>query len=185
MQKQDIEHNLSLLGSQLEELSIQTTIRLLMIGGGFMLTQIGNRATTDDIDVLIKDISDPLHSDDYRIFKNAVHFVAHDAELSDSWLSDNIGDFLRMAGPVPEGKLWQRFGRYLEVYIPPQEFILAHKLVAGRRKDREDTQALMRSLHVTKRQQAQEIVDKYITNKDIQKSEGVQETLDDFFRTEQ
>jgi len=184
MQKQDIEHNLSLLGSQLEELGMQTTIRLLMIGGGFMLTQIGNRTTTDDVDVLV-DISDPQHSDDYRIFRNAVHFVAHDARLSDSWLSDNIGDFLRMAGPVPKGKLWRRFGRYLEVYIPPKAFILAHKLVAGRGKDREDTKALMRSLHVTTRQQAQEIVDKYITNKDIQESEGVQETLDEFFRTEQ
>jgi len=185
MQKQDIEHNLSLLGSQLEELGIQTTIRLLMIGGGFMLTQIGNRATTDDIDVLVKDISDPQNSDDYRIFRNAAHFVAYDARLSDSWLSDNIGDFLRMAGPVPQGNLWRRFGRYLEVYIPPKEFILAHKLVAGRGKDREDTKALMHNLHITKRQQAQEIVDKYITNKDIQESEGVQETLDEFFRTEQ
>jgi Nucleotidyltransferase of unknown function (DUF6036) len=123
MQKQDIEHNLSLLGSELEELGIQTTIRLLMIGGGFMLTQIGNRATTDDIDVLV-DIDDPQHSDDYRTFRNAVHFVAHDARLSGSWLSDNIGDFLRMAGPVPKGKLWRQFGRYLEVYIPPEEFIL-------------------------------------------------------------
>lgn len=119
MQKQDIEHNLSLLGSQLEDLGIQTTIRLLMIGGGFMLTQLGNRATTDDVDVLV-DISDPQHSDDYRIFRNAVHFVAYDAGLSHSWLSDNIGDFLRMAGPVPKGILWRQFGRYLEVYIPPK-----------------------------------------------------------------
>jgi hypothetical protein len=183
MQKQDIERNLSLLGDQLEELGIQKTIRLLMIGGGFMLTQVGNRATTDDVDVLV-DIDDPQHSDDYRIFRNAVHFVAHDAHLSDAWLSDNIGDFLRMAGPVPRGKLWRRFGHYLEVYIPPLSFILAHKLVAGRGKDREDTKALLRRLRITKRQQAQKIVDKYITNKDLQESEGVQKTLDDFFGTE-
>jgi len=149
-----------------------------------MLTQIGNRATTDDVDVLVQDINDPQHSDDYRIFRNAVHFVAHDAGLSDSWLSDNIGDFLRMAGPVPVGKVWRRFGRYLEVSIPPRSFILAHKLVAGRGKDREDTKALLHRLHVTTRQQAQEIVDTYITNKDIQESEGVQETLDDFFPPE-
>src|SRR5260370_17921636 len=134
MQKQDIEQNVCLLGSQLEELGMQTTIRLLMIGGGFMLTQIGNRTTTNDIDVLV-DISDPQHSDDYRIFRNAVHFVAHDARLSDSWLSDNIGDFLRMAGAVPKGQGWRRFGRYLEVYIPPQHFILAPKLVSGKLKD--------------------------------------------------
>jgi hypothetical protein len=183
MQKQDIEHNLSLLGEQLEELGIQTSIRLLMIGGGFMLTQIGNRLTTDDVDVLV-DIADPMHSEDYRIFRNAVHFVAHDAHLDNAWLSDNIGDFLRIAGPIPRGKLWRRFGRYLEVYIPPQSFILAHKLIAGREKDEKDIQALFQRLHITKRQQAQKILDKYITNKDIQDSEGVQETLDDLFRTE-
>src|SRR5262249_50770362 len=136
MQKGDIERNLSLLGEQLEELGIQKPIRLLMIGGGFMLTQIGNRATTDDVDVLV-DIDDPMHSEEYRIFMNAVNFVAYDEKLSLAWLSDNIGDFLRMAGPVPRGKLWRRFGRYLEVYVPPQSFILAHKLVAGREKDEE------------------------------------------------
>jgi hypothetical protein len=183
MQKGDIERNLALLGEQLEELGIQTSIRLLMIGGGFMLTQIGNRLTTDDVDVLI-DIDDPQHSDDYRIFRNAVRFVAYDLGLTDAWLSDNIGDFLRMAGPIPKGKLWRRFGRYLEVYVPPQAFILAHKLVAGREKDEKDIQALFQSLHVTKRAQAQKILDKYITNKDIQESEGIQETLDDLFHTE-
>lgn len=180
MQKQDIEHNLSLLGEQLEELGLQTTIRLLMIGGGFMLTQIGNRQTTDDIDVLVN-IDDPQNSNDYRIFRNAVHFVAHDARLDDAWLSDNIGDFLRMAGPVPRGKLWRRFGRYLEVYIPPQSFILALKLIAGREKDEQDIRALLQRLRITKRRQAQKILDKYITNKDIQESEGVQQKLDPFF----
>jgi len=35
-----------------------------------------------------------------------------------------------------------------------------------------------------KREQAQKIVDKYITNKDLQESEGVQKTLDDFFGTD-
>ena len=140
-----------------------------------MLTQIGNRATTYDVDVLVQDINDPQHSDDYRIFRNAVHFVAHDAGLSDSWLSDNIGDFLRMAGPVPVGKVWRRFGRYLEVSIPPRSFILAHKLVAGRGKDRGRYQGASCTVCTSQtRQQAQEIVDMYITNKDIQESEGVQ-----------
>jgi hypothetical protein len=184
MQKDDIERNLALLGEQLEELGIQTPIRLLMIGGGFMLTQIGNRETTDDVDVLVFGIDDPMNSEDYRIFRNAVHFVAFDAHLKDAWLSDNIGDFLKLAGTVPRGKLWRRFGRYLEVSIPPLSYILALKLVAGRRKDEEDIRALLQRLRITKRQQAQKILDKYITNKDIQESEGVQEKLGRFFATE-
>lgn len=183
MQKDDIERNLALLGEQLEELGMQTPIRLLLIGGGFMLTQIGNRQTTDDVDVLVFDIDDPMHSEDYRIFRNAVHFVAFDAHLKDAWLSDNIGDFLQMAGPVPRGKRWRRFGRYLEVYIPPLSYILALKLVAGREKDEQDIRSLFQRLRITRREQAQKIVDKYITNQDIQESEGVQETLDDLFPT--
>ena len=180
MQKEDIEHNLSLLGEQLEELGLKKPIRLLMIGGGFMLTQIGNRLTTDDVDVKVQNIADPLNSDDYLIFKNAVRFVAYDVGLRESWVSDNIGDFLTMAGPVPKGKLWRTFGRRLEIYIPPTAFILAHKLVAGREKDVPDIRALLDDLGIVTRKQAQKVIDRYITNKDIQQYHRIQKTLDAF-----
>lgn len=180
MQKEDIEHNLSLLGKQLEELGLRRTIRLLMIGGGFMLTQIGNRLTTDDVDVKVQNIADPLNSDDYLIFKNAVRFVAYDVGIRESWVSDNIGDFLTMAGPIPKGKLWRKFGRCLEIYIPPKAFILAHKLVAGRRKDAGDIVALLETLKIRTRKQAQKVLDTYI-EKEVQQEHGVQATLDGFF----
>ncbi len=42
MSQEDIEENRSLLGKPLEKLGLCRTIRLLMIGGSFMLAQNGN-----------------------------------------------------------------------------------------------------------------------------------------------
>lgn len=181
MHAQDIEHNLSLLGEQLEELGVQTLFRLLMIGGGFMLTQVGNRTFTDDVDVLVWDRDILYDTDDYRIFRNAARFVAYDEHISESWLSDNISDFLENAGPVPRGRLWRKFGRYLSVYIPPKEYIFAHKLVAGREKDLRDIEALKGELKITTRKKAQRIVDKYIVNRDIQQHSNLRRMLDRYF----
>lgn len=183
MEKEDIEYYLSLLGEQLQELGLRTPIRLLMIGGGFMLTQTGSRRTTNDVDVLVKDISYPQYSDDYRVFKNAVRFVSYDTGIHQAWLSDTISDFLTSAGPVPKGKLWRKFGPLLHVYVPSKSYILAHKLLAGRRKDFEDINALLKELHIQDRRQAQRIINRYITNKDIQQSHNVEATLNTFFPT--
>lgn len=50
MDTRDIMRNLKLLGEELEELELQQPVRLLLVGGGYMLTQIGNRTVTRDID---------------------------------------------------------------------------------------------------------------------------------------
>src|SRR5258708_3905742 len=76
--------------------------------------------------------------------------------------------------------LWRKFGRRLEVYIPPKDFILAHKLVAGRDKDLDDIEVLLDELGIRNRKQAQKIIDTYI-KKDVQRVEGAQSTLDTFF----
>jgi hypothetical protein len=78
-----------------------------------------------------------------------------------------IGDFLRDASIVPQGTLWRTYGP-LEVYIPPDDYILALKLLAGRTKDQKDIQALCQQLHIRTRQQAQQIVDTYIPDKQVQ-----------------
>ncbi|HLZ61991.1 MAG TPA: hypothetical protein VKR06_34030 [Ktedonosporobacter sp.] len=181
MEARDIEHYLSLLGEELEALGVRTTFRLLMIGGGFMLTQVGNRTFTSDVDVLVYDRSQRYDTDDYIRFKSAVHLVAASHNLDEAWLSDKISDFLENAGPVPKAKLWRKFGSRLRVYIPPKGFILAHKLQAGRRKDWEDIEALLHELGVTTRAKALKLVDRYITNDDIKYHSELQKMLDRFF----
>ena len=52
MNAKDIERYLSLVGKELVELDVQELIKLLMIGGSFILTQIRNRSATGDIDTV-------------------------------------------------------------------------------------------------------------------------------------
>jgi hypothetical protein len=157
MNKQQIIDNLKLLGEELAALELTQPVRLLMIGGGYMLTQIGNRPFTEDVDVFTRL---DKYTEDYRRFRAAIHFIADDARISQKWVADNIGDFMELLGPVPEGKLWLKQG-LLEVYVPEPQYILLLKLVAGRDKDLHDIQALCRKLRIKKRDQAEAWLRKY------------------------
>lgn len=181
MQADDIIFYLSKLGDELEELGISRSdpVELEMIGGGFMLTQVRNRRSTEDVDVLVINPDALADPERYRIFKHAVRFVAYDYKLSEKWLSDNIGDFMQTIGIVPGGKLWKQFGS-LRIYIPPADYILALKLVAGRQKDEGNIIALLRRLRIKSYEKAQRILDKCIT-RDMQDFHDVQNTLDRFF----
>ena len=66
MQAQDIEAHLADLGQELQNLGVEEPVRILMVGGAFMLTQLHNRSTTQDVDVLLKDVDDPTVSPLYR-----------------------------------------------------------------------------------------------------------------------
>ena len=50
MDAKDIERYLSLVGAELQAMKVQRPIQLLLIGGGYMLTQVCNRTVTGDID---------------------------------------------------------------------------------------------------------------------------------------
>lgn len=69
----------------------------------------------------------------------------------------------------------------LEVYIPPGEYILALKLLAGRPKDRDDINALCQQIKIQTREQAQQLVDRYIPNKPVQQINDLDDTLNFFF----
>ncbi len=51
MDSKQIEQSLDALGRKLEEMQVKATI--LLLGGALMITQIGNRKSTQDIDVMI------------------------------------------------------------------------------------------------------------------------------------
>ena len=179
MQETEIELLLAELGDALVQLGVQQPIRVLLVGGAFMLTQLHSRATTNDIDVLLKDIDDPA-SPLYHVLQSAVRTVAYQHQLSASWFNDVVGDALRSNGPIPAGTIWRSYGM-LEVEIPPTEYILALKLLAGRSKDRSDITALCQSLNIVSRAAAQQIVDRYIPNKQLQQLNSLEATLDLFF----
>jgi hypothetical protein len=180
MQGQDIERALAALGQELQNLGVQKPIRLLLVGGAFMLTQIGNRPSTNDVDVLLKDVELSTTSPLSQTFHAAVRAVARKHRLPNTWLNDLIGDFLRDTGTAPEGTLWRTSGM-LAVYVPPSDYILALKLFAGRPKDREDIASLCQLLHIQTRAQAQQLVDRYIPNKQVQQLNHLDDTLDEWF----
>lgn len=158
MDKQTIIRNFKFLGRELEELEIQRPVRVLMIGGGYMLTQIGNRTLTEDVDVFTRL---DKYGEDYRRFRAAVRFITNDTHSDPRWFSDNIGDFMQLVGPVPEGRLWLKHGM-LEVYVPEPQYVLVLKLLAGREKDMEDIQALLRRLRMKKRSQIEKLLQRYV-----------------------
>jgi hypothetical protein len=178
MQEQEIIHYLKLLGEELEALQVQQPIRLLMVGGAYMITQIGNRATTLDVDVVV--YVDP-YSQEYLSFKNAVRFVASDMQIDLAWLSDNIGDFVSEIRNIPARQLWLKHGM-LEVYLPDPQHVLALKLITGREKDRADIQALFQQLRIKNRKQAEKLLKKCLNKKLLDDcTEEVESTFAFFF----
>ena len=180
MQAQEIELYLADLGQELQHVGIQQPIRILIVGGAFMLTQVGNRSTTNDVDVLLQDVDDTTISPLSLVFRTAARAVASRNRIPITWINDVIGDFLRDTSLVPQGTLWRSYAM-LSVYIPPKEYILALKLLAGRRKDRNDIQALCQQLSIQSRRDAQQVVDQYIPNKQVQQINNLSRTLDNVF----
>ena len=106
MEKRDIERYLSEPGHELSQLGIQQSVRILIIGGTFMLEQVGNRSLTEDVDVLFKDIQDRRTSSLYQTISQAVKAIGVRNSLEDAWLNDGFSHILRTIGGIPEGPLW-------------------------------------------------------------------------------
>lgn len=129
---------------------------------------------------MLKNVTTNSNTQPYQSFKAAVRNVGKRQALSGNWINDVIGDFLYNTSVVPEGTLWRQFGM-LEVYVPPEEYILALKLLAGRQKDKNDILVLRQRLRIQTRQQAQQLVDHYIPDKQTQQNNNLADTLEDFF----
>jgi hypothetical protein len=180
MNAKDIQRYLSLVGKELQAMNVQEPIQLLLIGGGYMLTQVRNRTTTGDIDMVWMYPEIYADSEIYQLFEAAIQLVTDDERLGPSWLSTNVSDFVFAAGPLPKMKLWKKF-EVLHVYLPPKDFILAHKLIAAREKDIPDIQVLCAQLGIDTRKKAQKVLDKYISP-EIQENNHAADKLDIFFR---
>ena len=78
---------------------------------------------------------------------------------------------------VPVGKLWKRFGP-LHIYAPPWEYILALKIAAGRDKDLADCAILLSKTQIRTREQAQQVVERYLLPVGLQKNaESIEHAL--------
>src|SRR5579885_1203710 len=93
MQAQEIEAYLAQLGQELADRGVEQPVRMLLIGGAFMLTQVHNRLTTDDVDVFFKDIEDTTVSPLYQQCRAAIRAIANRNHLKKQLAQRHNGRF--------------------------------------------------------------------------------------------
>jgi hypothetical protein len=150
-----IEQYLGFLGQKLDEM--QTKAMIILLGGALMVTQIGNRKSTQDIDVVIATNDRRT----YHTIQQAIKLVAKENKLSSSWMNDDVTIVIDQIGKPKSPRHWKTFSN-LTVYIPELEYILALKLFSGRPQDDRDIQALSQRLHIHTKAQAWSVVNVYI-----------------------
>jgi hypothetical protein len=192
MEKDEIEHYLEALGHELEQQftkhHINGSLRVLIVGGVFMILVIGSRGATEDIDAWLLDqpttTYDTAHlTPELKAFKAAVRATARRHHLKQQWMNDVVTDFIKDMAPDPSPQFWKRFGP-LEIWFPDERYILALKVATFRDKDRDDVEALLTRLHITRRAEAQAIIDLFIPDKGWQAHYDIESTLDELFYQE-
>ncbi len=160
MKAEDIEKYLSQLGQELLKRGIEEPIHLLLIGGAYMLLLTNTSRNTDDIDIFWLEEEEGFQRA-LRPLQEGVTAVAEANQIDPNWLNYMTQLLMYDLVIVPDGNLWKAFGP-LHIYTPPQEYILALKIFAGRDKDIEDCKILLHQVEIGSRQQAQMLLDHYI-----------------------
>jgi Nucleotidyltransferase of unknown function (DUF6036) len=182
MEAGDIERYLAELGSQLKNRGLKKPVRVLLIGGAYMLLLAKAPRSTKDIDIFWLDEEGFQRA--YAPLRESVQVISQKHDLDADWLNYLAQMLMFDEVVVPEGKLWKRFGP-LHVYAPEVEYILALKITAGRQKDLEDCAILLPKTKIRTRQQAQQLLDRYILPSGQQKNaESIENALNQLFGRE-
>lgn len=183
MEAGDIERYLAELGAELKKRGLKKPVRILLIGGAYMLLLANAPRSTKDRDIFWLD-EDGLQRA-YALLRQSVQVITQKHDLDADWLNYLAQMLLYDEVIVPDGKLWKRFGP-LHVYAPPAEYILALKIAAGRQKDLEDCAILLPKTKIRTRQQAQQVLDRYILPSGQQENaESIVNVLDQLFGREE
>lgn len=155
---QEIDTYFQTLNEELGLRPITKPVRMVVVGGAFMISFIKNRAATKDVDIIPLSFPDTMNEDQAtKAFRSAANAVAKKHGIKRDWINDVVAAFAPATGPIT---LWRDYPN-LQVYIPSPEYILVLKLLAGRDRDEDDIEALCELLTIETRQQAQELVDRY------------------------
>ena len=76
--------------------------------------------------------------------------VAQKNALEPNWLNYLTQLLMYDQITIPKGRLWRRYGP-LHIYVPPKEYMLALKILAGREKDVEVLSILLPQTRVKTR----------------------------------
>ena len=164
MQAEEIESYLSQLGEELSRRGVQKPIRILLIGGAYMMLRLHAPRTTNDIDFFwLEEDQEVLQQEIYAL-REGIESVAEQNGLEIDWMNYMTHWLMSDEIAIPPGKLWRRFGP-LHIHVPAKEFIFALKIIAGRPKDIVDLHLLRDQTKTRTRQQAQKLLDRYIPPK--------------------
>jgi hypothetical protein len=183
MQAHEIEHYLAELGAALESQGITKPIRMLLIGGAYMMLLASAPRTTDDIDICWLEEGEDFQRA-RQALRDGVQAIASQYALPPNWFNYLTQLLIYDKIIMPRGTLWKRYGP-LQVYAPPKEFILALKILAGRDQDLADCRLLLPQTRVRTRRQAQRVLDRYILPEAQQEeAEIIGSSLDALFGAE-
>src|SRR5579863_8623668 len=175
MDAKDIELYLAELGAELKNRGLKRPVRILLIGGAYMLLLANAPRSTRDIDIFWLD-EDGLQRA-YAPLRESVQVIKQKHGLDADWLNYLAQMLLYDEVIVPDGKLWKRFGP-LHVYAPEVEYILALKITAGRQKDLDDCAILLSKTKIRTRKQAQQVLDRYLLPDGLEKyAESIEHAL--------
>jgi hypothetical protein len=149
MQAHEIEHYLAELGTALASQGITKPVRLLLIGGVYMMLLANAPRTTDDIDIFWMEEGEDFHTARLAL-RDAVQAIASKYTLPPHWFNSLTQMLIYDKIKMPRGTLWKRYGP-LHVYAPPKEYILALKILAGRDQDLADCRILLPQTHIRTR----------------------------------
>jgi hypothetical protein len=179
--RHDIEQLLQIFGHKFAQRRYPVTVHMLLIGGGYMLTQHDIQRITRDVDLYPLDRTWP---DTVPPFPGHVYEIAQEIAreqgLRYTWLQTLPERHVKVAGGVPHGSLWRTFG-IVEIYVPPANYILFLKLRINREKDKADITYLRDSLGIQTRAQAQALIDYYMPDPSDQARYNVSKNLEIWF----
>ena len=145
---------LSELDKRLKTRGISASI-FVVGGAAIAVTSNDNPRRTEDIDAITRDDA----------VVDEARAMASQRKLPEDWLNTQASPWMP---PLPEGALQRSDGLGLHITYATDEFLLATKLVAQRRKDAADIVALVRRLHMehASADDLEQLMHRYYTDED-------------------
>lgn len=124
--KENLDYYLSKLAKEYRKRNgTQIRAEIVLIGGAAVLTNYGFRDMTYDVDAIIRASSS---------MKEAINVIGDELGLPNGWLNS---DFTKTASYSPKllefSKFYKRFGYVLDVRTVSREYLVAMKLMSGRK----------------------------------------------------
>src|SRR5947207_11105259 len=94
MNSNEIDIYLRMLDKELEKCPIRKPVRIVVVGGVYMLFFLRNRAATKDVDIIPLDFPDTTNPNrETKIFRAAVNAIAKTYRLRRDWMNDVVAAF--------------------------------------------------------------------------------------------